>query len=95
MLFSLYLVLIFHDTAIESFDHKVFKLLHHFRRLLRKLSRRGELCQNGEALAEFVLQMSCATKTLELTIHHDSESSTKLLTLFHTEMVMFFKVCII
>ena len=81
-----YLVLIFDQTfSMELLADVLFKCCHQPNRFLRGQVLSAQLYQNGKPLAELLLEVGAAPKTLELAVHHYPEPVAKLITFFHAK----------
>ena len=79
-------MLIFDKTfSMELLADVLFKCCHHPNRFLRGQVLSVQLDQNGKPLAELLLEVGAAPKTLELAVHHYPEPIAKLITFFHTK----------
>ena len=79
-------MLIFNKTfPMELLADVLFKGCHQPNRFLRGQVLSVQLDQNGEPLAELLLEVGAAPKTLELAVHHYPEPIAKLITFFHAK----------
>ena len=70
---------------MELLADVLFKGCYQPNRFLRGQVLSVQLDQNGKPLAELLLEVRAAPKTLELAVHHYSEPIAKLITFFHTK----------